>query len=125
MKAVATKSIGFFDTSYVPRRLHLNAIWFHNYELQGDNAERQDRYLVGVGYSQSVTNDAVLVADVYRQELRERGRAENMVELGTRYHLTPQTVLSSSVGTGFGDRSPAFRVLVGVQHTLSWPLPFR
>ena len=126
MKAVATKGIGSFGTSYVPRRLHLNAIWFHNYDpLRGDGAERQDRYLVGVGYSQPVTNDAVLVADVYRQELRERGRAENMVELGTRYQLTPQTVLSSSVGTGFGDRSPAFRVLVGFQHTLSWPLLFR
>ena len=126
VKAAATKSIGSFGTSYVPRRLHLNAIWFHNYDpLRGGNAERQDRYLVGVGYSQPVTNDAVLVADVYRQELRERGRAENMVELGTRYQLTPQTVLSSAVGTGFGDRSPAFRVLVGFQHTLSWPLLFR
>ena len=33
-----------------PRRLHLNAIWFHSYDpLRGENAERQDRYLVGVG----------------------------------------------------------------------------
>lgn len=127
VKAVASKSIGSFGTSYVPRQLHLNAIWFHNYDplRLSDASERRDRYLVGVGYSQPVTNDAVLVADVYRQELRERGRAENMVELGTRYQLTPQTVLSSSVGTGFGDRSPAFRVLVGFQHTLSWPLLFR
>ncbi len=62
---------------------------------------------------------------MYRQELRERGWAENMVELGARYQLTPQTVLSGSVGTGFGDRSPEFRVLVGFQHTLSWPLLFR
>ena len=109
-----------------PRRLHLNAVWFHDYDpLRGDNAERQDRYSVGVGYSQPVPNEAVLVADVYRQELRGRGRAENMAELGTRYQLTPQTVLSSSVGTGFGDRSPAFRVLVGFQHKLSWPLLFR
>lgn len=27
-----------------------------------------------------------------------------MAELGARYQLTPQTVLSGSVGTGFGDR---------------------
>jgi outer membrane cobalamin receptor len=66
-----------------------------------------------------------VVADIYGQELRERGRAENMVELGARYQFTPQTVLSSSIGTGFGDRSPAFRVLVGFQHALSWPLLFK
>lgn len=127
VKVVATKSIGSLGTSYVPRRLHLNAIWFHNYDplTTTDGRERRDRYLIGVGYSQPVTNEAVLVADVYRQELRERGRAENMVEIGTRYQLTPQTVLSGSVGTGFGDRSPAFRVLIGFQHTLSWPLLFR
>jgi hypothetical protein len=29
------------------------------------------------------------------------------------------------MGTGFGDRSPAFRVLVDFQNTLSWPLLFR
>ena len=46
-------------------------------------------------------------------------------ELGTRYQLTPQTVLSGSVGTGFGDRPPAFRVLIGFRHALSWPLLFR
>ena len=53
----------------------MNAVWLHNYDpLRGDNAERQDRCLVGVGYSQPVTDEAVLVADVYWQELRERGR---------------------------------------------------
>lgn len=126
VKAVATKSIGSFGTSYVPRRLHLNAIWFHNYDpLRGDGAERTNCHLVGVGYTQPVTNDSVLMADVYRQELRKHGRAENMLELGTSYQLTPQTVLSSSMGTGFSDRSPAFRVLVRFQHTLSWPLLVR
>ena len=126
VKAVATKSIGSFGTNYVPRRLHLNAAWFHNYDplRSADERERRDRYLVGVGYSQPISNDAVLVADIYRQELRDRRRAENMVELGVRYQLTPQTVLSGAVGTGFADRSPAFRALVGVQHTLSWPLLF-
>ena len=32
VKAAAVKSIGSFGTSYVPRRLHLNTIWFHNYD---------------------------------------------------------------------------------------------
>ncbi len=54
----------------------MNAVWFHDYDpLRGDAAERQDRCLAGVGYSQSVTSEAMLVADVYWQELRERGQA--------------------------------------------------
>lgn len=127
VKLVATKSIGSFGTSYVPRRLHLNAIWYHNYDTlrTEDGRERRDRYLVGIGYSQPITNNATLVADIYRQELRDSRRAENMVEVGTRYQLTPQTVVTGSIGTGFADRSPAFRVLLGFQHSLSWPALFR
>ena len=32
VKFVASKSIGSFGTNYVPRQLHVNAIWFHNYD---------------------------------------------------------------------------------------------
>lgn len=126
MQGIATKSIGSFGTSYVPRQLYLNAIWFHNYDplSLGEARERRDRYLVGVAYSQPLTNDAVLVADIYREQLRESTRAQNIVQVGVRYQLDPQTVLSGSVGTGFADRSPAFVGLVGFQHTLSWPLLF-
>lgn len=126
VKFAATKSIGSFGASYIPCRLHLNAIWYHNYDplRTEDSRERRDRYLVGIGYSQPITNNATLVADIYRQELRGSKRAENMVEVGTRIQLTPPTVLTGSVGTGFADRSPAFRVLVGFQHTLSWPMLF-
>lgn len=127
IKAIASKSIGSFGSNYVPRQLHVNAIWFHNYDPLStvDTRERRDRYLVGIGYSQPVTNEAVLVADVYREQLKERTQAQNIVQVGIRYQLDPQTVLSGSLGTGFADRSPAFVALVGFQHTLSWPLLFR
>ncbi len=126
VQAIASKSIGSFGTSYVPRQLHFNAIWFHNYDplSLADVRERKDRYLVGVAYSQPVTNDAVLVANIYREELRERTQAQNIIQVGVRYQLDPQTVLSGSVGTGFADHSPAFVALIGFQHTLSWPLLF-
>lgn len=126
VKFVATKSIGSFGTSYVPRQLHLNAIWFHNYDplSNADTSERRNRYLVGIGYSQPITNDAVLVADIYREELRDRTQAQNIVQVGVRYQLDPQTVLSGSVGTGFANHSPAFVALIGFQHTLSWPVLF-
>ena len=132
LKFLATKSLGPLDPngstpfSYVPRQLHFNASWFHNYNpLTGMDAERRDRYRVGVGYSQPVTNDLVLVADVYRETDRERGRATNLAEIGARYIVTPQTVVVGSVGVGFGgDRSQDFRAVVGFQHTLSYPYSF-
>lgn len=125
---LATKSIGPFDLSgasplsYVPTRLHLNATWFHNYDPRPE--ERRDRYRIGVAYSQPVANDWVVVADLYRETKREKDQAENVAELGVRYMLTPQTVLAGSVGAGFGDTSPDFRIVVGLQHTLSFPFSF-
>lgn len=88
----------------------------------GPDAERRDRYRVGVAYSQPLTNDLLLVADVYREPDRTRGRATNLAELGVRYQLTPQTILTGAAGVGFsGDRSQDFRFTVGFQRTLSEP----
>lgn len=114
-----TKSLGSIGRSYVPRRLHLNADYVVNVDPRSD--ERRQRYLVGVGYSQPLTNELVLVGDVYRTTLRKDRSAENVVELGVRYALDPLTVLSASAGVGAWDESPAFRVLIGVQRTLTWP----
>lgn len=132
LEFLATKSLGTPDPdglspySYVPRQIHFNAIWFHNYDpSKGPDAERRDRYRVGVAYSQPVSNEVVLVADVYRETDHERGRATNLAEIGARYIVTPQTILSGSVGVGFaGDRSTDFRAVVGFQHSLSFPYSF-
>ncbi|BAQ49385.1 transporter [Methylobacterium aquaticum] len=132
LKFLATKSLGTPDPegtspfSYVPRQIHFNASWFHNFDpLTGRDAERTDRYRVGVAYSQPVTNEVVVVADIYRGTDRDRRRASNMAEVGVRYLLTPQTVLSGSAGVGFGgDRNQDFRFVAGIQHTLSYPFSF-
>ena len=129
LKFLATKSLGTPDPeglspySYVPRQVHFNASWFHNYDpTTGREAERRDRYRVGLGYSQPVSNNVVLVADVFRETDRERGRAVNLAEIGARYIVTPQTVLTGGVGVGFGgDRRQDFRVTAGLQHSLSFP----
>lgn len=129
LKFLATKSVGTPDPeglspySYVPRQIHLNASWFHNYDpTTGREAERRDRYRVGLAYSQPVSNNVVLVADVYRETDRERGRAINLAEIGARYIVTPQTILVGAVGVGFGgDRRQDFRVTAGLQHALSFP----
>ncbi|WP_299822835.1 hypothetical protein [uncultured Jannaschia sp.] len=106
--------------AYVPRQLHFNATYIHNFDPLG--TERTDRYLVGIGYSQPVTNDLVLVGDLYRETDREEDRALNMVELGGRYVITPHTIVSAGIGVGFGpDRTEDARLTLGVQHAMSFP----
>lgn len=116
---VLTKSIGSIGRSYLPRRVHLNADYTFNTDPRTE--ERRHRYLVGIAYSQPLTNELVVVGDFYRTTRREEGSAENMFELGVRYALDPLTVLSASVGAGVADDSPDLRVLAGVQRTLTWP----
>lgn len=104
----------------MPRQLHLNATFSHNFGPLP--TERTDRYLVGVGYSQPISNDFVLVGDLYRETDRERDKATNMVELGARFVATPQTILSAGIGAGFGpDRAEDVRLTIGLQHALSFP----
>jgi hypothetical protein len=87
----------------------------------GTMGERSDRYRVGLGYSQPVINDLVIVADVYGETARRLGDVTNMAEIGARYQLTPQTVVSGSFGVGFANSSETFRAVLGIQHTLSFP----
>lgn len=116
---VATRSLGAFGQSYLPRRLHLNALGFHNYDRQ--SMERRDRYRVGLGYSQPVANDWVVVGDFYRETEREASKARHMAELGTRFQLDPLTVISAGVGAWTGPDSPRFSVLIGFQRSLTFP----
>lgn len=116
VKGILTKSIGPLGDSYIPRRVHLNAAWYHNWNPLSE--ERSNRYLVGAAYNQPINNDWAMVADVYREQKRERNTAENLAELGVRHQLTPLSVLSVGVGAGLNSDAPKWRVVFGFQHTL-------
>lgn len=62
LKFIATKSVGSIGESYIPRRVHLNAGWFYNFDPSTE--KRRNRYLLGVGYDQPVANDWLLVGDI-------------------------------------------------------------
>lgn len=46
--------------------------------------ERRDGYLIGIGYSQPVASDTVVVADLVREHQIEEDREANLVEAGVR-----------------------------------------
>lgn len=116
IKAIATKSIGPYGDTYIPRRIHLNLRWNHNWDREP--GERSNRYLAGVGYSQPINNEWVVVADLYREEERMVGSARNMAEVGVRHQMTPLTVMTLGLNAGLNDQAPDWGVVVGFQHTL-------
>jgi hypothetical protein len=115
LKGIVTKTVG---ETWENRRVHLNAAWLHKFNRRTED-ERRDGYLIGVGYSQPVASDTVVVADLVREYQIEEDREANLVEAGVRWQLTPLTVVSAGAGAGFLDESPRFRFLIGIQHTLT------
>ncbi len=119
VNVIATKSLGSIGRSYILRQVSFSGTVFHNYDPH--RGERDNRYRVGAVYAQPVTNSLVVLVDGYRETDRQRGSAQNVVEVGGRYQLDPQTVFSTGVGAGIGEQSPGFRAVIGIQRTLSWP----
>lgn len=114
LKAILTKTIG---ETWLNRKIHLNAAWVHKFDAMDD--ERDDRYVLALGYSQPLRSDLLLVADIVREQELEEDKAINLVEAGLRWQMTPLTVLTAGVGAGFGPDSPDVRATIGFQHALT------
>ena len=112
LKFIATKTLG--NGSHLDR-LHLNVSWLHNTAVH--NTQRSDRYRAILGYSRRLGPDTILVTDFERLEELDRGRNDNIVELGIRRQVTPLTVLSIGAGAGIGHDSPDYRITAGFQRS--------
>jgi hypothetical protein len=110
LKAIATKSIPFTEHF---QQAHLNFEWLFNDDVR--SGERTRSWRAVAGYSVRLGPDTLGLFDVVREVTLERGRRENLVELGIRHQLTPRAVFSAGVGAGFGDESPDVRGTLGFQ----------
>lgn len=111
VKFIGTKALG---ETYLDHRLHLNLIWDHN--ARPMPAQRSDRYAVIVGYSDSIPADLVLVMDFAREQELDRGKTDNLIEVGLRHMVTEHSVASLGAGFGVGEDSPDFRITIGFQY---------
>lgn len=102
-------------TSYRLFRLHLNLEWMRNSKRSED--EREERLKGVLGFSCRAGKDSTFVADIVREQEREKRENSTMVEAGIRTQLTPLTVLSFGAGAGMGEESPDYRITVGAQHS--------
>jgi hypothetical protein len=113
LKFIATKTIGKNLDSL--DRVHLNLAWMHNAQSQED--ERDDHYLLGLGYSRRVHADAILVADYLFEQERQEDTDMHLVELGLRYQCTPLAVVAAGIGTGIAEDSPDIRLTFSFQRS--------
>jgi hypothetical protein len=111
LKFIATRTIGRSLDSL--DRIHFNAAWMHNAKSHDD--ERDDHYMLGLGYSRRIDADAILVADYIFEQEREEDTDIHLVELGVRYQCTPLMVLAAGVGAGIAEDSPDIRVTFAFQ----------
>jgi hypothetical protein len=111
LKFIATKTVSKNLDSL--DRVHLNAAWMHNAESQED--ERDDHYMLGLGYSRRIDADAILVADYIFEQERQEDVDIHLIELGVRYQCTPLSVIAAGIGTGIAEDSPDLRVTFAFQ----------
>ena len=78
-------------------------------------AERGVRWRLLAGYSRQLSARSALVADVIREQTRLRGGLATLVEAGMRHQLEQDLAVSLGGGIGFGDDSPRWRVMAGIQ----------
>lgn len=110
LRLAATKTLGARPNTH---QVHANLIWIKNVAPQ--EQERAERARLLVGYSTLVAQRSVLVADVIREQSRERGQMASIAEVGLIHEIAPNTNLALGVGAGRGSGAPRLRLVAGLQ----------
>ena len=112
VKPIATKALGPGDHL---DELHVNLIYLNTGHPEADM--RRNRYQGIVGYSRRLGIDDVLVTYFVRSQEQFQEQNSNIIELGLRHQMTPQTLYAVGVGAGIGEDSPKLRLTFGFQHS--------
>lgn len=114
---IATKSL--FNRLH---RLHLNAVYHRNSQAttyrEGPRlmTERDERWVLLVGYSGRIAPQAVIVVDFVREQLEFTGEYGSSLEVGLRRQMNPRLVLSVGGVAGLGQDEDKYRANFGFQH---------
>jgi|tagenome__1003787_1003787.scaffolds.fasta_scaffold20753067_1 hypothetical protein len=95
--------------------LHANVSWIHTFNREEDNSANS---FVGVlGVAVPVAESTAIVTDFAHEQLEQKGRINNLIEVGVRQQVPGDITLGAGVGAGVGGSVTKFRALVGVQKT--------
>jgi hypothetical protein len=95
--------------------LHANLSWTHTFNREED--DRANSFFGVLGVAVPVAESTALVADVAHEQLEQKGRINNLIEVGVRQQVGGDITLGAGVGAGIGGSTTKFRALVGVQKT--------
>jgi hypothetical protein len=93
--------------------LHVNLSWIHTFNHEEDN--RANSFVGVLGVAVPVAESTAIVADVAHEQLEEKGRINNLIEVGVRQQVSDDITLGAGVGAGVGGSVTKFRALIGVQ----------
>lgn len=94
-------------------QIHGNIGWTHNSGAY-DN-ERENFYVLRVGYSRMVFARTLVGLDFVRQKIRQQNITENIIEVGALHKISQCLNLSFTLGVGVADESPDYRIGGGAQ----------
>lgn len=113
VRLIATKTLGNQPKTH---QLHVNAAWTRNNSPMP--GERRERAQLIIGYSTALTERTTPVADLVREQERERGQMASIAEIGLRQDLGSKTTLSLGAGAGRGgDSAPRWRAVAAVERS--------
>jgi len=93
--------------------LHANLSWTHTFNREEDN--RANRFIGVLGVAVPVAESTAIIADVAHEQLEQKGRINNLIEVGVRQEVSNDITLGAGVGAGVGGSVTNFRALIGVQ----------
>jgi hypothetical protein len=95
--------------------LHVNLSWTHTFDREEDT--RANSFMGVLGVAVPVAESTAIVADFAHEQLDEKGRIDNLIEVGVRQEVSNGLTLGAGVGAGVGGSVTNFRALVGVQES--------
>ncbi len=114
VRGLATKWLGGDRSA---PRLHLNATWYR--PVDPLPTAREDRFDIGVAYTQLVAPKTALVAEFVHAQRERHGDAQNIFGAGLNHEIAEGLYLGGTLGVGVGDKSPDFRAIVALRKSFS------
>ncbi len=97
---------------YVP---YLHANFFVTHASNRESETRANRFTGVLGLALPVLASTAVVLDLVHGQQEEKGRVENLAEIGLRHLISDDLAVGVGVGKGFGGSPTNFRALLGLQ----------
>ena len=79
---------------------HANLSWIHTFNREEDN--RANSFVGVLGVAVPVAESTAIVTDFAHEQLEQKGRINNLIQVGVRQEVPGDITLGAGVGAGVG-----------------------